>query len=550
MNITVRGDSGSASAGSSVVVDESAIVIRIGRPGGTGESADCTSRADRSALLGFAARADCYQGLVLWHRYEAVYALLLAKQAESDGSAGGVESGADVYTRLYDPLCQVAASYATAAGVRQCTAEHFVEAAVACMERIPAVGRLMRDGLICPAWFRRVVEQTALVDDADLLAFIDAEIAHTLAEAGALSAARVESLVSSIVAEHDPDAVTLTREQVKLAKQVRVNPLGEGVSEVIVTASTEDAMVVKDVLDAVIAGVCSHDPRTRGERRSAAAVARLAGTDFVCECGRDDCTAELSTEAIASRCARVVLHVVVRKETLGGESDTPAHLDGYGPISAEHVRELAARPDAVRREVDLGELVDHQAQRGNAYRPTAAVDAAVRGLFGTCSWPGCERAAWKSDLDHVCEFNHTDPSAGGPTCVCNLNPKCRFHHGLKTFVGGWVDDQVVDANGVIWTEVTTPEGFTVRQRALNMRLLPELGHLTCRHPAPTRPGSGHAGVAPERPRTRVEAKHQYRMRRRAANRRAREVVEAVVPTGASVTECGTVWGTEWGEPQF
>lgn len=277
---------------------------------------------------------------------------------------------------------------------------------------------------------------------------------------------------------------------------------------------------------------------------------RLAGTDFVCECGRDDCTAELSTEAIASRCARVVLHVVVRKETLGGESDTPAHLDGYGPISAEHVRELAARPDAVRREVDLGELVDHQAQRGNAYRPTAAVDAAVRGLFGTCSWPGCERAAWKSDLDHVCEFNHTDPSAGGPTCVCNLNPKCRFHHGLKTFVGGWVDDQVVDANGVIWTEVTTPEGFTVRQRALNMRLLPELGHLTCRHPAPTRPGSGHAGVAPERPRTRVEAKHQYRMRRRAANRRAREVVEAVVPTGASVTECGTAWGTEWGEPQF
>ncbi|MBM7367543.1 DUF222 domain-containing protein [Gordonia hydrophobica] len=505
--------------GASVQVTDEAIVLCVPRPETVGKP-----QSDDAAALVFAAHAESVGGLLRWYRYQAVYGLLRTRMAQADATGA-----TDVYTRVYDPLCQVAASYATVAGVRQCTAERFVEAAQACFERIPAVGRLLRDGVITAAWFQRVVEQTALVDDAELLAFIDAEIAHRLTTMGGLSARRVEDAVAAIVAEHDRDAVTVTREQAKAAKKMVINPLNDTASEVIVTTTPEDALLCKDAVDAVIAGVCRHDPRTRGQLRADAAVARMTGVPFTCECQRDDCAAELSEAQVAARCARIVVHVVTRQETLDGVSEVPAVMDGHGPISAAHVRDLAARPDAVCRPLNVADLADRMCQPGNPYRPTAALDTAVRGLFGTCSWAGCDRPAWRCELDHVTEFDHTAPAAGGPTCLCNLNPKCTFHHGLKTHADGWLDDQIVDANGVVWTEVTTPEGVTVRLQAANTWLLPELGLIPCSHPdttVSTRAGIGHAEHAPERSSSRVQAKHRYRMQRRAANRRAREEQEA------------------------
>ncbi len=44
----------------------------------------------------------------------------------------------------------------------------------------------------------------------------------------------------------------------------------------------------------------------------------------------------------------------------------------------------------------------------------------------TCTGPGCRRPAVN------CDFEHNVPyEAGGRTCVCNGNPKCRFDHRLK-----------------------------------------------------------------------------------------------------------------------
>ncbi|WP_347956560.1 DUF222 domain-containing protein [Gordonia aichiensis] len=449
---------GSPVTGSTVTVTDEAIVIMIARPETSGRDRD-----GRAAMLAFAARADSYEGLVLWHRYEAVHRLL---QVRLDEAAALPD--ADVFTRLYDPLAQTAASFAVAAGLRQGTAENFVDRAVACLERIPAIGRLMRSGVITASWFHRAIELTALVDDADLLALIDAEAAHRLSTIGDLTRSRLESTIS-----------------------------------------------------AVVAGVCENDPRTRPQLRSDAAVAAMARRPFGCGCGEQSCAATLSDHDVAERCARIVLHVVVRKETLAGASTTPAFLAGVGPLAAPRVREIATRPDTVVREVAVDSLLGASAQSADPYRPTAACDTLVRGLFGECTTGGCTASAWHCDLDHVQEFDHADPAAGGPTCWCNLNPKCRFHHGVKTHVSGWLDDQIVDANGVVWTETTTPEGLVVRAQALNSWLLPELGLLSCGHPAAsaTRPGSCGSSVITEparRPRSRTEAKHRYRMQQRAA----------------------------------
>ena len=48
----------------------------------------------------------------------------------------------------------------------------------------------------------------------------------------------------------------------------------------------------------------------------------------------------------------------------------------------------------------------------------------------TCSFPGCNRAAHRCDLDHLI------PWPAGATHPGNLGPLCRLHHLVKTF-GGW-----------------------------------------------------------------------------------------------------------------
>ena len=471
-----------------------------------------------SDRIAFAGRAAAAASSTTWHGFRELHAAFHEREATT---ADGAEFG-----RVCDPFTQVAAAYGVVANLGRNASERFLDHALACFDRIPAIGRLLRDGLMSAYAFGQAALETADVVDTEVLAAIDAEAATRLRRLGGLSVPRVAKTVRAVVLSHDPDAAHQAREAAKAGKNAALVPLDVELSRLVITASAEDATLSMETINAVIAGVCASDPRTKDEQRSDAALARVNGTAFTCQCGRDDCDAELSDTAVAGRCATIVVHVVARKETLDGSDDTPAYLDGFGPISAEHAREIAARDDAVRRDVDVEAAVAAPHQSGDEYRPTAACEAVVRGVFGTCSWPGCDRAAWKSDVDHVCEFNHDSPTEGGATCPCNLNPKCRFHHLLKTFGDGWVDAQFVDADGVIWTEVTTPDGFTVRQQALNNWLIPELGLLPCRHGPQNSPGLVDPADEPRRTLTRAQSKHRARAAQRAANRRARLAEEA------------------------
>ena len=97
---------------------------------------------------------------------------------------------------------------------------------------------------------------------------------------------------------------------------------------------------------------------------------------------------------------------------------------------------------------------------GNGYRPTASCADFVRVRDGYCTEPGCTRSAFACDLDHVTEYDHTDPARGGATSSENLNAKCRPSHLFKTH-GDWVDVQYRDDDGRLVTEYETPEGVTL-----------------------------------------------------------------------------------------
>lgn len=151
---------------------------------------------------------------------------------------------------------------------------------------------------------------------------------------------------------------------------------------------------------------------------------------------------------------RTEIRVTVALGTLLGLDDDPATLAGYGPITAEAARALAA--GGVWRRIVTDPLTGAVLDVGRTrYRPPADLDTHVRVRDATCARPGCPTPAETCDLDHTVEYHR----AHGPTAHTNLGPLCRRDHTVKTD-GGFHLTQT--APGTF--EWTTPTGhrYTIR----------------------------------------------------------------------------------------
>jgi hypothetical protein len=115
-------------------------------------------------------------------------------------------------------------------------------------------------------------------------------------------------------------------------------------------------------------------------------------------------------------------------------------LDG-GIIPPAMLADLIASGASLK---PLTEIADQPAER--QYRPSAALTAFVRMRSMTCSFPGCNRAAHRCDLDHLI------PWPAGATHPGNLAPLCRLHHLVKTFCG-WEPEAKPDGS-IQWAAPT------------------------------------------------------------------------------------------------
>ena len=87
----------------------------------------------------------------------------------------------------------------------------------------------------------------------------------------------------------------------------------------------------------------------------------------------------------------------------------------------------------------------HQAQ---GHDPGVLLRHLSQVRHATCTGPGCRRPA------ATCDFEHNIPyQAGGRSCLCNGNPKCRFDHRLKQDPR-WTAEQLPSGE-IRWT---TPSG--------------------------------------------------------------------------------------------
>ena len=86
---------------------------------------------------------------------------------------------------------------------------------------------------------------------------------------------------------------------------------------------------------------------------------------------------------------------------------------------------------------------DHRHQ-AKGHDPGVMLRHLIQVRHATCTGPGCRRPAVNCDIDH-----NTPYEAGGRTCMCNGNPKCRHDHRLKQDPR-WLAEQLENGE-VRWT---------------------------------------------------------------------------------------------------
>ncbi|WP_028281491.1 HNH endonuclease signature motif containing protein [Arthrobacter sp. H5] len=159
---------------------------------------------------------------------------------------------------------------------------------------------------------------------------------------------------------------------------------------------------------------CTKKPRTSNSNSNSAA-GNSGSADSpagaICECGGIDGVSDL-------------------------EACAPGLLDGYIPIDPETARMLAGHAASFTRILTHPETGAVLSVGRDSYRPPKHLQNWARLNNPTCIHPGCNRSSWCCDLDHT-----TPWANGGHTALCNLKPRCKFHHMLKT-ENFWKDQQI------------------------------------------------------------------------------------------------------------
>jgi hypothetical protein len=164
----------------------------------------------------------------------------------------------------------------------------------------------------------------------------------------------------------------------------------------------------------------------------------------------------------ARRGRPAAVNVTVAYSTVIGVDDQPAHLHGYGPITAEVARRIAADGTWRRLLTDpvSGAVLDVGRTR---YLPPADLAEHVIARDQTCRFPTCTRPADGCDLDHTTPWER-----GGTTSAANLGPLHRGHHNDKTH-HGWRLHQP-EPGRYTWT---APTGHTYHVDPEIVGLLPQ-----------------------------------------------------------------------------
>ncbi|OMC42510.1 HNH endonuclease signature motif containing protein [Mycobacterium sp. IS-1264] len=359
---------------------------------------------------------------------------------------------ADQFNWAVDGHDNVVAEVAAAMRISRGRAAGRLRYAIALRERLPRVAEVFARGDVDLRLITTVVSRTELIEDAEVIAGLDAALAQHARRWMQFSERKLVERVDMWVARFDPAGLRVPRQRSD-DRYVEFLPAAPGLAGFYAQLHSTDGAALDRALDELADTVCRDDPRTKKQRRADALGALAAGLEGLrCHCGAVDCAA-----AQRDPNTNVVIHVLAEEAAVNGDSQTPAYLPGFGAVPAPLLRDLAAS-------AKIKSLPIAQPKSEAGYRPSAALAEFVRFRDLTCRFPGCDAPA------EVCDIDHTVPFPLGPTHPSNLKLLCRHHHLLKTFYSEWRDLQLPDGT-VVWT---SPSGRTYTTKPFGAVLFPAL----------------------------------------------------------------------------
>jgi hypothetical protein len=353
----------------------------------------------------------------------------------------------------HELVADVAAEVGPALRLPEGAARVRVDCAVVLAEMLPEVLTALEEGRIGWAQAQVMVEQWRRLITEDPMAVpgqprvplpvaaVHRLIGELLERAPQATAAQLRSLARHRRHALVPAAEERARREARKHRGVWVEPAPEGMAYLHAFLDAPVAVAAHARLEA-LTGVlgentpgpdgllCAPEP-ARPEDSEQRSVGEL----------RADVLADLLLEGVLPsmpgfpRGVRARVNVTVPVSVLTGAGTGPGGcgapvLSGYGPISTEVARQLAAGAGSWHRLLThpvTGVVLDHD-------RTVYAVPADLRRLVElrdtTCRFPGCRRRAEACDLDHTVAW-----ADGGPTSEQNLAALCRHHHRVKHRTG-------------------------------------------------------------------------------------------------------------------
>ncbi len=125
------------------------------------------------------------------------------------------------------------------------------------------------------------------------------------------------------------------------------------------------------------------------------------------------------------------IHLRVDLTTLTELSETAGDLAGYGPVIADITRQVADKARSAQWRYTVTDPHTGQTHTGTTRRrPTNTQQRTIHTENPTCIFPGCRMPSIQSDLDH--RIRHFD---GGPTIIENLAPSADTTTASKKAAG-------------------------------------------------------------------------------------------------------------------
>lgn len=338
--------------------------------------------------------------------------LVARRVAQRQAARPGRELGDSI------PLREVLAELAAALRVGERTVSAWLGDGAVLVSTYPGTLEALRAGRIDERHASAIIDAGVLLDD-DARSEYERRV---LEVAEAATAPELRDTARIIAARLQPSIVEEARRDALAQRQVKTYGLRDGLSRLLLDAPA--ALVqgiferVTDLAEALASTADEetaeedNDDRTLDQRRA----------DVVCDLlliGAPSVDSEAGLSAI-----RATVHVTVPLLTLAGLDDAPAVLDGHGPIDSETARILAAAAPVWQRV--MTHPVTEEPLRLDVYRPSGRLRRLLNARDRTCRWPGCRRAAVRSEADHTVAWEDD-----GTTCPSNMEILCKGHHTLK-----------------------------------------------------------------------------------------------------------------------